>query len=217
MTSEQGPGLIDGIGLWCMPFGELGVWKGRAAAFLDRDGVIVEETGYLGRSEDVRLLPGVADAIVCLNRRRIPVVVITNQAGIGHGRYGWDGFRSVQARIRRDLADVGAQIDMELACAYSEAGKPPFLVANHPWRKPNPGMLLHAAGLAGLDLAGSIIVGDKVSDLEAGFRAGLGAGALVLTGHGSRERHAMERVTASGFATHLVADLPDALRKLLPS
>ncbi|HTV35225.1 MAG TPA: HAD-IIIA family hydrolase [Xanthobacteraceae bacterium] len=173
------------IGLWC----ELGAadLAPRPALFLDRDGVIVADTNYLGRAEDVRMIEGVAAAISRCNALRIPVVVATNQSGIARGHYGWDGFRAVQAAISEALAASGARLDGVLACAYHAEGLGPLRIADHPWRKPNPGMILAAGKRMNLDLSRSWIVGDKATDLAAAA-AGLAGGTLVSADERERER-----------------------------
>ncbi len=176
----------DDIGLWCER-GEAGEHL-RPALFLDRDGIIVEETNYLCRAEDVRMIDGVAAAIARCNGLRIPVVVATNQSGIGRGLYGWDDFHRVQAVISEALAAVGAHLDGVFACAYHGEALEPFRVADHPWRKPNPGMLLAAAFGLNLDLSRSWIVGDRASDLTAGLAAGLAGGTLVPLDEREREQ-----------------------------
>lgn len=135
--------LIDDPGLWC----DTGAadWALRPALFLDRDGVIVADTGYLGRAEDVRLLDGAAGAIARCNVLRIPVVVVTNQSGIARGYYDWRGFHAVQSALCAALDAAGARLDAVLACAYHADGKAPLRRAEHPWRKPNPGMIVAAA------------------------------------------------------------------------
>ncbi|HWE50081.1 MAG TPA: HAD-IIIA family hydrolase [Bryobacteraceae bacterium] len=158
----------------------------RPALFLDRDGVVIEEKHYLSRPEDVVLIPGAAEIIAEANRRDIPVVLVTNQSGIGQGFYGWDAFVAVEAAMEDELARLNARIDAVLACPF---------YPEHPARKPQPGMLLAAAPALNLDLAGSWIVGDHASDMEAGLNAGLRGGLHVLTGHGAgqRERAILQR------------------------
>ena len=171
-------------------------FDGRGALFLDRDGVVVEEAHYLADPRDVRLIPGAAALIGACNAAGAPVVLITNQSGIGRGYFDWAAFDAVQAEIARQLAHDGAAWDAALACAYHEAGRGELARADHPWRKPNPGMLQAAARELGLDLPRSAIVGDKAADLAAGKAAGLALGVHVATGHGD----AMERAAALALA-----------------
>ena len=113
----------------------------RTASFLDRDGVIVEDTHYLGRAG----LAGAGEAIARCNTLGIPVIVVSNQSGIARGLYDWSGFAAVQAAIVSALAETGARLDAVFACAHHADGKAPMNVADHPWRKPNPGMIVAAA------------------------------------------------------------------------
>jgi D-glycero-D-manno-heptose 1,7-bisphosphate phosphatase len=158
------------------------------ALFLDRDGVIVEEVGYLGRADDVRLIANASSTISRANELGILVVVVANQAGIGRGYYGWADFEAVNAEMIRLLAIEGAQLDAIFACAHHADALPPYQAVDHFGRKPAPGMLLKAARDLPIDLGVSWIVGDTRGDVLAGQRAGLQGAILVLTGHGARDR-----------------------------
>jgi D-glycero-D-manno-heptose 1,7-bisphosphate phosphatase len=203
----------DDIGLWC----ELGAADAvlRPALFLDRDGVIVIDTNYLGRAEDVRMIDGVAAAIARCNVVQIPVVVVTNQAGIGRGFYDWDGFGAVQAAISAALSAARAHLDGVLACAYHGEGLGALRIADHAWRKPKPGMLLAAAKGMNLDLSRSWIVGDKAHDLAAGAAAGLAGGTLVSPD--DRERQQARRLASARFLVEMAANPAEALAKLIES
>jgi D-glycero-D-manno-heptose 1,7-bisphosphate phosphatase len=162
-------------------------FAGRPGLFLDRDGVLVEEINYLHRPEDVVFISGAYLSIARANRVGVAIVMVTNQAGIARGLYTWDDFLAVQRCIYTHCALHGARFDMVLACAYHIDGIGDYAIANHPWRKPAPGMLLEAARVLEVDLGRSFIIGDSLSDLAAGRAAGLPGGALVRTGHGERE------------------------------
>ncbi len=209
-------------GIWCQLLrpDEAASHRGRPALFLDRDGVLVAEVGYLHRPEEVRLIPGAATLIAAANRMGLPVVLVTNQAGIGRGTYGWAEFQATQARISADLAAEGAALDMVLACPFHADAEPHYRHPAHPCRKPRPGMILHAAERLGLDLAGSWIVGDRAIDLEAGRAAGLAGGVQVLTGHGAAERDAAREVATGRFrvlGAESVAEVPALLPLLAAS
>ncbi len=178
----------------------------RPAVFIDRDGTLNEEVGYLHRPEDVVLVPGAAGALARLNALGIPVVVVTNQSGIGKGRYGWDEFNAVMERIAELLASEGARMDGIYAAPHHERGKGDYAHPDHPDRKPNPGMLVRAAEEHRLDLSRSWMIGDKALDLEAGKNAGCRS-ALVRTGYGSQ-------VDGAG-ADLVAADLAEAIDRIL--
>jgi D-glycero-D-manno-heptose 1,7-bisphosphate phosphatase len=171
------------------PLQEPGLWveridsrifpTGTPALFLDRDGTINLDTGYPDDPAELVLREDIAAAIGAANRAGIPVIIVTNQSGIARGYYGWSDFAAVNGRVLDLLRADDAFVDMVLACAYHEAGEGPLAIADHPMRKPNPGMLLEAAKCLGLDLQRSLIVGDKPADMEAGQRAGLSQGWLV--------------------------------------
>jgi D-glycero-D-manno-heptose 1,7-bisphosphate phosphatase len=166
-------------GLWVERIGKGTFPAGRPALFLDRDGTINVDTGYPSDPADMALRGDIAPAIEAANRGGVPVVIVTNQSGIARGYFGWDVFARVNRRVLDLLAEQNAFVDMVLACAYHEAGSGPLAVADHPMRKPNPGMLIEAARRLDLDLKRSLIVGDKSADMEAGQRAGLERGWLV--------------------------------------
>ena len=152
----------------------------RPALFLDRDGVINEETGYLHRFQDVRFVPGAADLIRAANARGMPVIVITNQAGIGRGLYTEAQFHTLMAAMR----DALRQQDAHLHAVYFSPFHPEHGLGDYrrdtECRKPKPGMLLQAAQEHGLDLARSVLVGDRCSDIQAGAAAGVPHRFLVL-------------------------------------
>lgn len=161
--------------------------QSRPALFLDRDGVINDDVGYLNYPEDVRIIPGAAETIATANRLRIPVVVVTNQGGIGLEYMGWADFAAVQERIFDLLAAKGAMLDAVFASPYHPRGQGDYAHPDHPSRKPNPGMFLSAAEWLAIDLARSWVVGDHSRDLQAGKNAGIAGGMHVLTGHGGED------------------------------
>jgi len=125
---------LNSEGVWC----ELPTTPapGRPALFLDRDGVIVEDTKYLCRAEDIIMIPGAAGVIAAANTRGIAVVLVTNQAGIGRGYYGWSEFKAVQQAIVFTLVAEGARLDAVYACPHHPEGRDEFA---HPIiRRANP-------------------------------------------------------------------------------
>jgi D-glycero-D-manno-heptose 1,7-bisphosphate phosphatase len=186
----------------------------RPALFLDRDGVLLEEVGFLHRPELVRPIAGAGAALAEMHRRGWWLVLVTNQSGIGRGLYGWEDFRAVQARLDAVLAEDGVALDAVLACPFHADGQGLYRRADHPWRKPAPGMIRAAADQLPIDLARSWIVGDRETDVAAGRAAALAGAVHVLTGYGREHRAAAERLAAANFAVRVIdsiAALPAAL------
>jgi D-glycero-D-manno-heptose 1,7-bisphosphate phosphatase len=205
--------VIEDAGLWC-EFGE-GDFAARPALFLDRDGVIIAETNYLARPQDLRMIEGAAAAIARCNTCGIPVVVVTNQSGIARRYYGWDDFRAVQAALTAALAGFGAHLDAVLACGYHGEGHEPLHIADHPWRKPNPGMILAAGRRLSLDLPRSWIVGDRPDDVAAGAAAGLAGGTLVASDDQMRRDAAL--LASERFIVRRATNLSAAVAALFES
>jgi D-glycero-D-manno-heptose 1,7-bisphosphate phosphatase len=202
--------LID-AGLWC----EIGcgAFADQPALFLDRDGVIVVDTNYLGRVEDLRMIGGSAAAVARCNRLGIPVVLVTNQSGIARGYYDWSDFATVQAALSVELAQAGGHLDAVLACAYHGEGREPLRVADHAWRKPNPGMIAMAAKRMNLNLSRSWIIGDQVHDLASGRAAGLAGGTLLAASDSERQKAAA--LLRASFAVATAPNLADAVTELV--
>ena len=149
------------------------------AVFLDRDGTLNVEKEYLSDPDLLVLFPDVLDALVRLRDAGWLLVVVTNQSGIGRGYYSEADMHRVNARLREMLAEAG----VELAEIYyaPEAPEQPSR-----GRKPSPQFLLDAAARYGIDLAASYMIGDKLSDLECGWNAGVRESILVRTGYGTK-------------------------------
>jgi D-glycero-D-manno-heptose 1,7-bisphosphate phosphatase len=146
----------------------------RPALFLDRDGVLNEDRGYVHRWEDFRWIPGAREAVAAFNARDWWVFVVTNQSGVGRGYYPEADVLALHARMEADLAAAGARIDAFYHCPFHpEALEDRYRHPDPPDRKPNPGMLLRAMADWPVDAARSVMVGDKAIDLEAGQRAGV--------------------------------------------
>lgn len=200
---------LNSEGVWCQIFQRPA--RDRPALFLDRDGAVVQEIGYLHRAKDIRVIPGAAKVIVAANQRSVPVIMVTNQSGVGRGYYGWTEFKSVQDAIIALLAADGATIDAIYACAHHPKAEGVLAHPNHPARKPNPGMLLQAASDLALDLKSSWLVGDKADDIEAAKRAGIAGALHVATGHGGSERQLAERLGSQSFEVRFGHSIADAM------
>jgi D-glycero-D-manno-heptose 1,7-bisphosphate phosphatase len=162
------------------------VLTGRPAVFMDRDGCLIEEMGYINHPSRVRLLPRTPAAVARLNRAGIAAVIATNQAGIAREYFSMETLEAVNAEVERQLGAEGARLDALYVCTHHPtAGRPPFRLECE-CRKPKPGLLLRAAADMGLDLSRSVMIGDKPSDVAAGQAAGVST-VLVLTGYGRGE------------------------------
>jgi D-glycero-D-manno-heptose 1,7-bisphosphate phosphatase len=181
----------------------------RPAVFIDRDGTLTEEVGYVNHPARLRLLPRAAEAIRRLNAAGVAAVVATNQAGVARGYFSEDVLHAVNDALRAQLAQAGARLDGLYACLHhpSEGGVP--YRAQCDCRKPKPGLLLRAAAELGLDLRRSTMVGDKASDLVPGRAVGAAA-VLVLTGYGLGEWE-YRRKHFEVEPDHVAGDLLDAV------
>jgi D-glycero-D-manno-heptose 1,7-bisphosphate phosphatase len=142
--------------------------------FLDRDGVLNEDRGYVSRWEDFHWISGAKETVAAFNRAGWLVIVVTNQSGVGRGYYSEDDMHALHARMGEALAAVGAHIDdVYYAPHHPEAPLQAYRHPDPPLRKPNPGMLLQALQEWPIDRDASLLIGDKPSDLEAALRAGI--------------------------------------------
>jgi D-glycero-D-manno-heptose 1,7-bisphosphate phosphatase len=153
------------------------------AVFLDRDGVINEEVGYLQSPRQIRLLPEVAQAIQILNQQHVPAIVVTNQAGIARGYFAEETVQDIHSALSALLAAEGARIDRYYYCPHHPTAGLGLYRLDCECRKPKPGMLIRAATELNLDLTQSFIVGDKEIDIETGRQVGARS-ILVRTGYG---------------------------------
>ncbi|NJL39625.1 MAG: HAD family hydrolase [Leptolyngbyaceae cyanobacterium SM1_4_3] len=189
---------------------------GRTAVFLDRDGVLNLEAGYLRHLEDLHLVPGAAEAVRRLNDQELFCCLVSNQSGPARGYYP---DRHVQALHQRlcDLLEVeaGAKLDALYYCPYlspPEGGTNPEFACWSTWRKPNTGMLVAAAWKHNLDLEASFMVGDKATDIDLAHNTGC-TGILVQTGFGDRVlNNTYQHATHPG---HIAPDLPTAVTWIL--
>lgn len=155
---------------------------GRRAAFLDRDGVINRDTGYLHRWEDFEFLPGVLGALQRLHGAGHPLVIVTNQSGIARGYYTEAAYQALTTHMCRTMAEAGAPPLAVYHCPHHPAGQVPGLAVDCDCRKPRPGLLRRAATEHALDLDASFMVGDKLADVQAARAAGVGRAYLVRSG-----------------------------------
>jgi D-glycero-D-manno-heptose 1,7-bisphosphate phosphatase len=158
----------------------------RRAIFLDRDGTVSEEVGYVNHISRLRLLPRTAEAIRKINESQFLAVLVTNQAGVARGYFKEELVRRVHARLEEMLAEGRARLDGIYYCPHHPtAGEPPYR-RDCNCRKPKPGMIEAAREDLAIDLSRSFMVGDKYSDIVFAHSVGM-KGVLVKTGYGLGE------------------------------
>ncbi len=190
------------------------------AVFLDRDGTLVEEVGYLDRLDRLQLFPWSVDAVRVLNRAGFKVVVVSNQAGVARGFFPEEFVGEVRQLIDQRMAAAGARIDGWYHCPHHPDAPLPQYRRVCECRKPRPGMIRQAATDLDLDPARSFVIGDRWLDVQLAHNVGA-AGVLVRTGYGaSEERQApvlSERSESKdGTKAEFVADnLIDAVSWIL--
>jgi D-glycero-D-manno-heptose 1,7-bisphosphate phosphatase len=190
--------------------------KRAAAVFLDRDGTINEEVGYLDRLEKLKIFPEAFDAIRLINQSGMKAVVISNQSGIAKGYFDEAFVESVHTRIQALLREHKARIDGFYYCPHHPTeGTGAYRIVCL-CRKPEPGMLIRASEEMGIDLARSYMVGDMSKDIEAGRMAGA-KGIMVKTGYGMNTIHKdLESVPAEISKPHYIAeDILDAVKSIM--
>ena len=178
--------------------------RGSRAVFLDRDGVLIEDTGYPDDPDRIPLLPGVAEGLARLQAANWRLIVVTNQSGIARGKFTLDRLADIHDRLRSQLTEAGISLDALYFCPHHpEAPLPEFHHAcDH--RKPLPGMLLSAARDLHLDLSQCWMIGDKESDVRAGHAAGCRTVRLTA-GPTAADATARDLIEA---AAHLLASKP---------
>jgi D-glycero-D-manno-heptose 1,7-bisphosphate phosphatase len=175
------------------------------AVFIDRDGTISEEVGYVNHVSRYRVFPFAARAVRLLNESGWLAVLVTNQAGVARGYFKEELIGEVHALLARELGREGARLDAVYYCPHHPSvGEPPYRLACD-CRKPRPGLIRRAAADLGLDLSRCWMIGDRYSDTELARNAGTRAG-LVLTGYGRGELE---------HQSHLWAHRPDLVAENL--
>lgn len=164
----------------------------RPGVFLDRDGTVIEDRHYLGDPDGVRLLPGAGEAVARLNHAGLPVVLVTNQSGIGRGYFSAADFESVQRRVVGLLAEHGARVDAVYHCPHAPDDPPCDC------RKPAPGLFLRASRELRIDLASSFFVGDRARDVQPALE--WGGVPILLDAGGPSEEHRDRFLSAPSLA-----------------
>jgi D-glycero-D-manno-heptose 1,7-bisphosphate phosphatase len=175
------------------------------AVFLDRDGTIIEEVGYLDRPERIEFFPWTIDAIRVLNRAGLAVVLVSNQSGVARGFFPEAVVDDVHRRMAAMLAEGGARIDAYYYCPHHPDGKVPAFAKKCDCRKPGRGLVDKAAAELGIDPARSFVVGDRWLDVALGRAVGAQS-VLVRTGYGASEEEKQPvDMTADAVVDNLIA------------
>jgi len=153
----------------------------KPALFLDRDGVLIQDKHYLSEINQIEICLGATQLIKKAKDAGWSVIVITNQSGISRGFFSWDDYERVSEKLI-EMLGPNSSIDGIYANGYAPK------TSSGTWRKPDTGMLTAAKKDLNINLESSILVGDRLSDLQAGTKAGLSIVIHVLTGHGTKER-----------------------------
>ena len=177
------------------------------AVFLDRDGTINEEVGYLSRIEQLKLFPATFEAIRMINESGMKAVVITNQSGVARGFFNEDFIDTAHNLINEMLREKGAFIDRFYYCPHHPTEGYGAYKTDCDCRKPEPGMLLRAAKDLDIDLSRSYMIGDMPKDIQAARGAGI-KGILVRTGYG-------KNAIPAGSPVYIARDILDAVKWIM--
>jgi len=187
--------------------------SGSPAVFVDRDGTLIREVGYLSRVEQIEILPRVPEAIELLRRSGLKVAVVTNQSAVARGFITEGELRKIHRELERQLAGHGAFVDGIYYCPHHpEVGLPEYLL-DCDCRKPRTGMIEAAEKDFKIDVRGSYVVGDKIIDVELAHKAGA-RGILVMTGYGREELKSLSS-ERKVWPDHIADDMYDAVKWIL--
>ncbi len=179
------------------------------AFFIDRDGTVNEEVGYISDVRDLQLIEGSAEAIRLINSKQWKVVLITNQSGVARGYMNEETVREVNSALLEMLRRENARVDGIYYCPHHLQGNPPYNIACE-CRKPAPGMLLEAANDLKIELSQSLVVGDKLTDVETANRLDI-PGIIVQTGFGKDESRFISSPVLSRPPAYIADNLLDAV------
>ena len=183
------------------------------AVFLDRDGTLNEEAGYLNHVDRMKLIDGAAEAVRLLNRHGLKTVVVSNQAGVARGYFPEELLPHLHDRLRALLKEQGAELDAIYYCPHHpDVGDPPYR-QDCDCRKPGLGMIRRAEKELSVDARCSYMVGDKISDVEFGKKAGCKS-ILLLTGYGKGEWE-YHQSRLNDEPDYIATDLLDAAKWIL--
>ncbi|EKT53392.1 D-glycero-beta-D-manno-heptose 1,7-bisphosphate 7-phosphatase [Providencia sneebia] len=184
--------------------------KGIPAIFLDRDGTINIDHGYVHKIDDFQFIEGAIEAMAELKKMGYALVVVTNQSGIGRGIYSEDDFMQLTEWMDWSLADHDIDLDGIYFCPHHPEATDEIYRLDCDCRKPKPGMLLDAKSFLNIDMASSYMVGDKLADMQAGKAANVGTTVLVRSGQEVTEA----AIESSDFVIDSISDLPNMIKNI---
>ena len=186
-------------------------------AFLDRDGVINKEVNYLHRVKDFEYTHNCVEGLKTLIDCGFALTVVTNQAGIAKGLYSVDDFERLMDWMTADLARHGIKFKDILFCPHHPDGIVEKYSTKCEFRKPSPGMFLHARDRYNIDMKSSIVIGDKLTDIQAGRKSGVGSAFLVESGHAvTKTEHKDYEIVKNLFEVSILISNKIKTKKLLP-
>ena len=185
----------------------------RPAVFLDRDGTLIRDAGYLSRPDQIRFYSSTLKALRLLKRNGFYLFVVTNQSGVARGYFPEARVMEIHGKLQAFLAPRSAGIDGFFYCPHYAQGKVKSFARVCSCRKPKAGMVFQAAKAFPLDLGGSYMVGDKKDDLLLAVKAGLKDGVLVKTGSGKKTLAGMGKLERAGIVA--AADILGAAKWII--
>ncbi len=180
------------------------------AVFLDRDGTINEEVGYIDSREKLRIIPGTVEAIRRLNERGMKVIVVTNQSAVARGIITEEILNEINRALTEELSMGGAFIDAIYYCPHHPTEGKGVYRTECECRKPRTGLLIRASRDLGIDLRKSYVVGDTITDIIMAKKTGA-KGVLVLTGYGNSHASMLGSVREEGVPAYIAKDISEAV------
>ena len=187
----------------------------RPALFLDRDGIIIRDCGFISDPEKIDIIQDTVDLIRFANQAAIPVVVVTNQSGIDRNLFGWHSFYRVETEISEKLRALGVKLDATAACPFHPDYTFNFSDDHAWWRKPEPGLIIEISKHLGIALSRSWIIGDRWRDIEAGRRANLSGGIMISPGKTECTNKEMKKMSTLNFNNAVCQSAEEAIHHLI--
>jgi len=187
----------------------------RPALFLDRDGIILRDYGFISDPKKIHIIQDTVNLIRFANQAAIPVVVVTNQSGIDRNLFSWHSFYRIETEISEKLNALGVKLDATAACPFHPDYTLNFSDEHAWWRKPEPGLIVEISKTLGIALSGSWIIGDRWRDIEAGRRANLTGGIMISPGKADCTNEEMKEMSTLDFNNAICQSAKEAIHHLI--